>query len=530
MKDPDKMDFQRVLTDATKLHQTGQLVEAARLYASILEQDSRCPDALHQMGLVCHQWGKPEDARQLIERAIQVGEASRIPEYRVNLAAVLNSQANYGKALQELDLAKATAGWSPLLNWYLQRAQAHRALGQTEAALATLREGRARYAQDLTLGHSFALTLHEAGRLEEAVGAYQAVLQQAPHHSAALLNLTQLYHDLRRPLDSDWIERLQLASRDSKQILPHMRLEFAIAKSLDLQADYEQAWKHYQAANAVQAQILQQRGQAFDADSFSNWVDRLVDFYQPSVVRAPSDARQLSTKPVFIVGMPRTGSTLLEQMLLRHDQVGTVGESNRLSALLGPEIEAAPTRLWSQPAERLAEAAQAYLRWLDEQCPSAERVINKLPWNIFHLGLIRILFPNARVIYCERDRWSTLVSCFTQAFTDPRTASICCDRKHLVSFWDAQDRLGRHWKATLGSDFLQAVDYCDLVKAPETQLRKLMDHLQLAWSDKVLSETVVRAAVRTASVNQVQEPVHTRSLDKWRRFEPWLSDWDTSSR
>lgn len=520
------MDIGQTMVEATKRHLSGRFVEAARLYTAVLEKDPRHADALHQMGLVCHQLGKAQDALPLIQQAIQVGQVDRVGEYRVNLASIYNGLGQPERALRELDAARVANESKPMLTWYLQQGQALRALGQTRESLGVLQAGREKFPLEATILHSMAVTLHEAGRLEEAVAAYRSVLMQSPSHSGSLLNLTQLHHDLRRPLEPDWIDRLKSASKATSSLLDRMRIEFAIAKSLDLEGLYEPAWQHYVEANALQQELLRQQGKGFDATAFSAWVNQLIAYYQPSVVKSRPELAQSSEKPIFIVGMPRTGSTLLEQMLLRHEEVGTVGESNRLTATMGPDVERDPARLWNESASRLVEAAQSYLRWLDQQCPGKRRVINKLPWNIFHLGMIHILFPNASVIYCHRDRPSTLVSCFTQSFTDARTASICCDRQHLQRFWSDQDRLIQHWNHVLASPFLYTVEYGALVSSPDVQLPKLLDHLQLSWNDRMLALPDEPAAVRTASVNQIREPIHTRSLTKWRRFEPWLQGWD----
>ncbi len=524
------MDIGHTMVEATKRHLSGRFVEAARLYTAVLEKDPRHADALHQMGLVCHQLGKAQDALQLIQQAIQVGQADRVGEYRVNLASLYNGLGQPERALRELDAARAANESKPMLTWYLQRAQAHRALEQTSESLGVLHSGLEKFPHEAKILHSMAVTLHEAGRLDEAVAAYRAVLVQSPLHSGSLLNLTQLHDDLRRPMEPEWIDRLTSASEATSSLLDRVRIEFAIAKSLDLNGSYERAWQHYVEANALQQELLRQQGKEFDATALSDWVDQLIAYYQASVVKSRPEFAQNSEKPIFIVGMPRTGSTLLEQMLLRHEEVGTVGESNRLSAAIGPDAERDPARLWNESASRLVEAAQSYLRWLDQRCPGKRRVINKLPWNVFHLGLIHMLFPNASVIYCCRDRPSTLVSCYTQSFTDPRTASICCDRQHLQRFWSDQDRLIQHWNRVLASPFLYTVEYGEWVSNPDVQFPKLLAHLQLSWSDRMLALPDEPVAVRTASVNQVREPIHTRSLMKWRRFEPWLQDWMVDSR
>ncbi len=289
-------------------------------------------------------------------------------------------------------------------------------------------------------------------------------------------------------------------------------LHFAIGQLYDRKGDYDQAFGHFQAGNALTRQL-------FDADDFDLHISALIDHFSPEQVTPV--AKNTDQTPVFIVGMPRSGTTLVEQILASHPEVHGAGEVPYLyeavtgMTIYNPQDLPAPQLLGLANTGALDTAARHYLDRLSQAAPGAARITDKLPGNILQVGMIARLFPRAHIIHIRRDAMDTCLSCFTQNFGErlPFTA----DQDHLAAYYAAYDRLGRHWNDTIGPQLLE-LSYEDLIANTERESRRLLDFIGLPWDGVVLDFHASGRIANTASYDQVRQPIYRSAIGRWRHY------------
>jgi hypothetical protein len=290
------------------------------------------------------------------------------------------------------------------------------------------------------------------------------------------------------------------------------RLHLAIGKAADDLGDYSLAMQHFDAADKMR------RGSAsFDAAAFSIEIDRLIARCTPeSIARAP-ELGSCDATPVLIIGMPRSGTTLVEQIISMHPAVGAGGELNFWN-----EYAAAWHRSSASHDERpfLAKAASDYLTVLHAIAPKAARVTDKMPFNFLWAGLIHLAFPRAIIIHCCRAAVDTALSIHQTHFH--ASLPFPTGGTELVAYFRSYQRLIDHWRSVLPADRFLEVDYEDLTRAPEPAIRRIIGACGLSWHDACLRPECNPRAVKTPSKWQTRQPIYCSSVARWRRYEPWL--------
>jgi tetratricopeptide (TPR) repeat protein len=296
---------------------------------------------------------------------------------------------------------------------------------------------------------------------------------------------------------------------------------FALGKSLDDAGRFDEAFARYSEANALFKEWRSESGERYDAAASAREVDRLIRTFTPEFFARRKDWGNRSDVPVFIVGMPRSGTTLVEQIAASHPAVFGADELPdvaRLAAALGQGHPGSPEAGWD--ARRIRQAADAYLEHLQTLGPGAARVTDKMPGNVFQLGLIAVLFPRARVIFCRRDPRDTCLSCYFQWFPSSRllyTYDLAdCGRQYLQT-----ERVIAHWLKALPLPMME-MKYEELVADQEGRSRRLIEFLGLPWDPACLQFHRTRRTVTTASVWQVRQPMYNRSAGRWRHYERYL--------
>jgi tetratricopeptide (TPR) repeat protein len=293
---------------------------------------------------------------------------------------------------------------------------------------------------------------------------------------------------------------------------------FLRARILDERGQYDAAFRMLRAANESQPSD-------FDPEAFRDAVDHLIEFFTPErLARLPRSGCE-SERPVFVIGMPRSGTTLVEQMIGAHSRVLACGERTdlyRLPRLLsgGRAAQRWPACLADVEPERLSRAAVDYLAAKGEAGADMLRMTDKLPANFLNLGLVQLLFPRARVIYCRRDPMDTGLSCFGQDFRSPGMG-FARSLASIGVYQQGCSRLMEHWGRVLDLA-MHTVEYEELVASPESGARAMVEFLGLQWEDACLRFHEAGRVVRTASHRQVRRPVYTSSVGRWRHYRQWL--------
>jgi hypothetical protein len=291
-----------------------------------------------------------------------------------------------------------------------------------------------------------------------------------------------------------------------------IKLHLGIAKAFDDLGDYEQAMRHIARANVVRKKLS-----SFDRKALAGFVDGLIGLYTPEFLGRRARRGDPSRQPVLIVGMPRSGTTLTEQILSSHPAVAGAGE---LSFWPGrdPLLRGGEDEPWIDACQ--SAVARDYLELLKRLAPGAIRVIDKNPYNFFCLGFFHIAFPRGQIVHCRRHPIDTCLS-IVSTHLNPRS-DVPFDFDDLAFYYRQYQRLMVHWRASLPRDCLFEVDYEAVVADPETQSRALVASIGLDWDPACLRPQDNRRLVRTSSAWQVRQPIYRASVERWRRYQPWL--------
>ena len=440
-----------------------------------------------------------------------------------NRAEILSDLAQTLTDLQKLDEAIAChrqavelAAESATVHYLHALTLLH--IGELEAAEASCRRALS-FDPNFARGWSgLGQVLRARGRFDEAESSFRRALELDPQVSHAYAGLALLG---QQPDDEVQLQRLgDLIEGPDQQPLTRISAGFALGMLLDNADRYDQAFPCFAAANARYRELLAGSGELFDAASLRQRVDGLIEACTPDRYSAIAEEGNPSEVPVFIVGMPRSGTSLVEQIFATHSQVSGAGELKNISDI----ADAVQAHGQDRPMEELdphlaRRLAGDYVAQLLERGGGAARVTDKMPDNIFHLGLIAVLFPRARVILVRRDLRDTCLSCYFRWFdeTVPWAYDLAeCGLRGLEI-----ERLAEHWRWALPLRML-TIDYENLVADFEGESRRLIEFLGLDWEPGCLEFYKTDRPVLSASAWQVRQPLYTRSVGRWRRYEQHL--------
>jgi tetratricopeptide (TPR) repeat protein len=469
------------LKQALDHQNAGRLEEAVAAFEALLAQRPELADVWFDLGRLRRRIGRHEAALDAYDRALTRG--GRGPEEaRLNRAVILSD--------------------------YLHRPD------EAEAELNTALKLNPRFAPAwLNLGN-----LHEdRGRRDPARAAYEQALALEPGNVLALARLAGVAR--ASGPDDPLIGRLRAALKAIGAGSPDERmaradLGFALGRMLDEAGAWDEAFAAYAQANRDSRLIPGPPGARYDRAAQEAVVDQLIAAFPE-----PTDRDGGEDAPLFICGMFRSGSTLAEQILAAHSRVTPGGELELLPALVRRELQPWPHSLKTLDEGRIVSLRAAYLDGLRTRLPGAGVITDKRPDNFLHVGLIKTLFPKARIIHTRRDPMDNCLSCWCLHLSHAMPWALALeDAAHWLI---QQERLMDHWKS-LWPDDIHTLDYDALVADPEANVRGLLAFCGLDWDDGCLSFHALDNAVRTASVWQVREPLYRRASGRWRNYEPHL--------
>jgi tetratricopeptide (TPR) repeat protein len=347
--------------------------------------------------------------------------------------------------------------------------------------------------------------LSSNGRFTDAAKACVEALKLDPTSAEARLGLSIIGQ-------SDNIDDLLLIVNDPRQSeKKRITANFALGNVYDKSGQYDLAFSAIQSANELTHELLERSGHTFNADFLKGKIDDVIRTWTSDALT--HDLGEPSELPVFIVGMPRSGTTLVEQIIASHTQAfgaGELSDMNRISAIFYNRIRK-PGGLNSAFVKTHAQSQLSRLRTLGG---SAQRITDKMPDNIFNVGAITLLFPKAKIILCQRDSRDVCVSCYFQNFGNMPWS---VDLTSLGIRIRETERLVQHWRTVLPSPMLE-VSYENLVTNPEPQSRRLIEFLGLDWEDKCLDFYKTDRQILTSSLWQVKQPMYHGSIGRWKNY------------
>ncbi|HTN93507.1 MAG TPA: sulfotransferase, partial [Gallionella sp.] len=300
-----------------------------------------------------------------------------------------------------------------------------------------------------------------------------------------------------------------------------MSLHFALGKCYDDTGDYAKAFPHFMAGCKMKRAKL-----AYDPANAERQFAGLMEIFDRAALERLRGAGDPSALPVFVLGMPRSGTTLTEQIIASHPDVHGAGELHDLLRIAERNIAGMttaipfPDNLRALDRQTLAAWGAEYAAGLKQRAPEAERITDKMPANYFAVGLIHLMLPNAKIIHVNRNPVDTCLSCYTRLFN--RKQEHTYDLAELGRYYVQYARLMQHWRNVLPAGAFLDVKYEDIVADQEAQARKLIAYCGLEWNEACLDFHNTKRSIRTASVTQVRQPIYTSSVERWRHYEEFL--------
>jgi len=473
-----QLAWQSLLKEASALREAGRVDEAIAAYERLLAANPDLPASWYNLGWLQRQARRFEEALRSYQQALDRG-ADEPEEVHLNRAVILAD--------------------------HLARPQ--EALGELEAALAHNPD----YVPALlNLGN-----LHEdRGDKAAAREAYQRALSREPANALALARLAGVSD--AKGADDPLIERVRTTiARPQTAPVEKADLGFALGRLFDQAGDYDAAFEAYAEANRASAASYGPSFRGYDRGAHEQLVDRLIaTFPEPVEPRPASEGRA----PLFICGMFRSGSTLIEQILASHSRVAAGGELDLIPSLVASEIRPYPDALASAGPAEFERLRGLYLAGMPA-ARSGKIITDKRPDNFLHIGLIKAMFPEAKIIHTQRNRQDNLLSLYF-LHLDPGMA-YALDLNDAAHWYREYRRLIAQWKAIYADD-IHDVDYDQLVRDPRPVIEKLLEFCGLEWEDGCLAFHSTPAVVKTASVWQVRQPLYTRSSGRWKNYERHL--------
>lgn len=525
------------------LRAAGRAAAACDSYRRAIALDPNCAPAHNNLGLLLCEQGDFAAALASCRRAVALA-----PE----LAEAHNTLGNALRGLGQLDAAGAAfrravelePSAARLVN--LGNLLADR--GQGEDAERCYRRAVERAPGFAAAHHGLAAALHRRGAVAAAVASYRKAAELDPLQAAvwtdlgtalrALGQFDEAVEAFRRALaaDADFAEAYRhlaacgalpadgaqaarvaaLAARPDRPPEQRAAAAFALGRALDNAERFDEAFAAYEQANRLYLGWRNALGERFDGTALHRQVEETIAAFAPADFRAVAEWGNPSALPVFVVGMPRSGTSLVEQIAASHSQVFGAGELRDIGALaaaIAPATAAGDRAL----VRRRADAHLEHLRGLGG---GALRVIDKMPDNLFQLGVVATLFPNAHVIFCRRDPRDVCLSCYFQQFAGGRLL-FSYDLRDCAKRLIETEQLAAHWAQVLPLRWHE-VGYEDLVADLAGESRRLIAFLGLAWEPGVLAFHRAERVVATASAWQVRQPLYHRSVGRWRHYRRHL--------
>jgi tetratricopeptide (TPR) repeat protein len=360
--------------------------------------------------------------------------------------------------------------------------------------------------------------LLELGRLDEAERAFGQALGVAPEHGPALFGLASIARLRRQAPDIARLESL-LADGRAQALDDRVTLHFALGRAYLDGGDPERAFPHFASGNA-----LRRGAYAYNVADDERLLASIADAFPAALVARAADAGDPDEAPIFIISMPRSGTSLLEQILSVHPEIYGAGELLHLKHLVMRDLAEHglfPGIVARLTAGQLRSLGRRYVETTSALAPGAKRIIDKLPLNFYFAGLIHLMLPNARIIHIRRDPLDTCLSRYTTLFREP--VRFAHDLTELGRFYRAYERLMGHWRRVLPVGRFVEVDYDQLVADPETQARRLLDFCSVEWDAACLRSHESSHPIRTASRLQARQPVHRNSVGRAERYREYLA-------
>jgi tetratricopeptide (TPR) repeat protein len=502
-----------------KLNRTS---EAERVLQRAIALQPDYVEAHCNLGIVFTDYGRLQEAEAAIRHAIELK-----PDHVVSLCNLAKVLADLGKYGEAEEMARRAIALDP------DYAEAHFNLGNALIALERQHEAEAATRRAIALKptlagahHNLGVVLMDLGWLTEAREASERAVALAPREP---MHFRQLGEVMKYTNGDPFLTALEVLSKDeaSLAVTKQIDLHFALAKAYADIGRPEDEFRRLLAGNKLKRARIE-----YDEAAVLGVIDRVRQVFTPEFIRASQGMGEPSAAPVFIVGMPRSGTTLIEQILASHPQVHGAGELklfDRAVLDIHASIDGAPTYpeiARHMSGEHFGKLGRTYLAGVQQLAPAASHVVDKMPANFVFAGLIHLALPNATIIHAVRDPVDTCISCFSKLFTEGNFQTY--DLAELGRYYRHYQALMQHWHEVLPSQRILDVNYEDTVADVEGVARRIVAHCGLPWDQRCLEFYSTTRIVRTSSAAQVRKPIYTSSVGRRHSYgallEPLLAE------
>jgi tetratricopeptide (TPR) repeat protein len=500
----------------TCLRELKRPAEAEAVYRKALELGPNHPDTLDNLALALNELERPAEAAELLRRALAI--APRSETLHVHYGATLLTQDKIEEAAEASERAIALNS-----NNY----DAANLMGRVAFKRGNLQSAADHFRRALVLKPDFVdaynnlgNALKEQGRLQDAIEAHSNAIALDPSNVGVYFNLA----DSKKftPGDAHLVAMEALAARSDLSTKDRTQLEFALGKAYADVHDYQRSFAYLLSANATKRATI-----SYDEKTVLTSFDRIAAVFTAELIATKSGLGDPSPMPIFIIGMPRSGTTLIEQIIASHPMVYGAGElqviSDMAKTIRGVDGGTVPYPefLPSLNAAALSQIGAQYIsslcQLLPESARNCQRVTDKMPSNYFFAGLIHLALPNAKIIHIVRDPVDTCLSCFTKLFASEQNHTY--DLGELGRYYRRYQRLMEHWHRVLPAGRILDVRYEEVIADLEREARRVIAHCGLAWDERCLAFYTTDRPVRTASAAQVRQPIYNSAVGRWRAYK-----------
>ena len=534
--EPDNAEAHNNLGNTFK--RLGNIAKAERHWTKALALKPHYAETYSNLANLFNEQGQYDQALEYGQRAIDLNPL--LYDAYINLAAAESSRWRYAGALVWLDLLVAIAPENAIalstravtlkeldrldealddatraLKIQPDNAEVHSAYGTILLNLGRFDEAIVHFERALALPSAIrerillarATAYEEKGKSDEALKQLDALVAEYPHSAGAWYSRADL---VKFKAGDPALRKMQdlLKPKGVQSDADRMSLNFALGKAfLDI-GDSDRAFRHLNEGNRMKRALIH-----YDPGVTHQWMDSLAKAFPPAVFERFAGEGCASALPIFVIGMPRSGTTLIEQILASHPHIHGAGELKYLSRIID-DNGGIPAAMSAMTGEKLAAMGAAYVEKVSALSQGKRHVVDKMPANFMHAGLIHLMLPHAKIIHSRRNPVDTCLSCYSKLFGGEQSFSY--NLEELGRFHVDYQTLMAHWRKVLPDSHFIEVDYEDVVGDIEAQARRMLEFIGLQWDPACLEFYKTERSVRTASVNQVRKPVYTSSTGRWR--------------
>lgn len=505
------------------LREQGRPRDAIREYEKALKLQPEFPQCWSNFSAALNEAEQRKAAHRAVDRALQL--EPELAQAHNNKGDILLAEARYGDALQSYERAvELNPKYAAAL---INMARVQRDMDSAESALETLKRALDIEPNNPEALHALGVLHEQMGKPDEAARTFQAAIDVAPGMAIAHYYLAQIRG--RKTSDEEFEAMQKIWDEVDMLDNDRMFMAFGLARAHEQRGDYDQAFEYLEKGNSIKAQML-----PYDDEDTGRFVNSLADSASALASRLPGAAACPDPRPVFILGMPRSGTSLTEQILASHSEVAGAGElsyaydmAHRVRDITG---QAFPGNVKLLSEEQLRELGEYYLSRHQSENMTNRYVVDKTPLNFQYIGLLGLALPNAKFIHCHRDPVQNCFSIHKMPFDKKQAYAHSLEALGL--YYNRYWKLMQHWKAMFPGRILD-VRYEDTVADIETQGRRILDFLDLGFEREILDFYKTRRLVKTPSASQVRQPIYGDALQAWRKYEKHMEplidrlDWQT---